>query len=116
MNFTGCCWCDDHRQRLQSAPSSPLSRLLHDPRALVASQVVLSSSSGPDLCGGLHRVRRMRQEIDGPHGETVLLFIGTPVLKTLADMQAHKLFVSDFPPHDTSAEQMLVASAQQARS
>lgn len=55
----------------------------------------------------------MRQEIDGPHGETVLLFIGTPVLKTLADMQAHKLFVSDFPPHDTSAEQMLVASAQQ---
>lgn len=70
-----------------------LSSVLHNDAAV---KVVLSSESGPELYGALHRVRQLRP-VDNSNvrvGEDVILFIGTPHMTTLEDMATHNLYIS----------------------
>lgn len=61
-----------------------------------AVKVVLSSESGPELCGALHRVRQLRSG-DSSNvrvADDAILFIGTPHMTSLEDMATHNLYIS----------------------
>lgn len=70
-----------------------LSSILQNDAAV---KVVLSSESGPELCGALHRVRQLRSG-DSSNvrvADDAILFIGTPHMTSLEDMATHNLYIS----------------------
>ena len=79
------------------------------------TRIILTSPSGVELSGGLHRVRLVRRigAADVSGAEEALMFMGSPSLGTLGDMQALGLYLSDFPPSDRTADHVLLATSRQ---
>lgn len=79
-------------------------------------RVVLSSHSGLDLCGGLHRVQQMRRAGNSwtMDGEDALMFIGAPYLQSADELERLDLCLSDFGPHDLLVHHVLMAASKQA--
>ena len=89
-----------------------LSLVLGNPKA----KVVLSQlSGGVELRGGMHRVRLNRRTSKGQllEGDEAILFMGSPCLTGVEEMKKLEIFMSDYPTHDPTADETLVAAARQ---
>ncbi|GAX73385.1 hypothetical protein CEUSTIGMA_g838.t1 [Chlamydomonas eustigma] len=73
---------------------------------LGASCCLLRTKIGLELKGGFDQTVM-------PDGQPALLFTGSPRVKDLTELQSHKLFLSDIPPHDMSSDFVVMAEQRQ---
>ncbi|GAX84474.1 hypothetical protein CEUSTIGMA_g11894.t1 [Chlamydomonas eustigma] len=66
----------------------------------------MTTSTGLELKGAFHRTLLM-------DGSEALLFTGSPRIKDLKELEHHKMFLSDIPPHDMSSDFVVVAEQRQ---